>query len=152
MDATEHVAGSELLAAAAAGDEAACASLLAAGGCEASFQEEEVGRSALMAAAGAGAAGAVALLLRSGAPWNALDRYGRCAGNYALDAGRQAVVDQLVAHATLCELLLGASERNARQGCEDGDEYLRRSIVHQGDRADGEAILDEAGDAVMMVS
>lgn len=127
-----------------------CSALLKAGACEASYQEEEEGRSALMVAAGAGHAPVVSLLLNAGAPWNALDRYGRCAGNYALDAGHQAIVDQLVEHATRCELLLGASERRTREGNADGDEYLRRSVVHQGDRADGEALLDEAGDAVMM--
>jgi protein arginine N-methyltransferase 2 len=142
--------GPQLLASAAAGDAAGCSALLEAGACEASFQEEEEGRSALMVAAGAGHAPVVSLLLNAGAAWNALDRYGRCAGNYALDAGHQAIVDELVEHATRCELLLGASERRTREGNADGDEYLRRSVVHQGDRADGEALLDEAGDAVMM--
>lgn len=140
-----------LLEGAAAGDAALCVALVEAGECEACYQESERGRSALMLAAAGGHAGCVQLLLSAGAPWNAIDRDGRCAGNHALDAGHQAIVDLLVEHATRCELILGASERHARHGCEESEAYLRRSVVHEGERNDGEALIDENGDAVMMV-
>lgn len=49
-----------------------------------------------------------AYLLASGAPWNALDRAGKCAGNHASEAGCQEVVDLLVSHATRSEVREGA--------------------------------------------
>lgn len=36
------------------------------------------------------------LLLEHGAPWNAVDRKGRCAGNYAVKAEFQDIIDRLV--------------------------------------------------------
>ena len=48
-------------------------------------QDDATGRSALMAAAAAGATEAVEALLQAGAPWNAIDRRGRCAGDYAME-------------------------------------------------------------------
>ena len=63
--------------------------------------------SVLMAAAGAGHADVVRLLLEEGAPWNAVDREHRCAGDYAARNGRQEVIDLLMQHACTCELLLG---------------------------------------------
>lgn len=63
--------------------------------------------SVLMAAAGAGHADTVQLLLEEGAPWNAVDREHRCAGDYAVRNGHQHVIDLLMQHACTCELLLG---------------------------------------------
>lgn len=60
-------------------------------GAEAFYQKEETGCSVLMAAAGQGHLEVVQLLLQRGAPWNALDRKGLCAGEYAVNAGHQAV-------------------------------------------------------------
>ena len=48
-------------------------------------QDDATGKSALMAAAGAGATEAVEALLGAGAPWNAIDRRGRCAGDCAME-------------------------------------------------------------------
>lgn len=48
-------------------------------------QDDATGQSALMAAAAAGATEAVEALLQAGAPWNAVDRRGRCAGDYAME-------------------------------------------------------------------
>ena len=50
-----------------------------------STQDDATGHSALMAAAAAGATEAVEALLGAGAPWNAIDRRGRCAGDYAME-------------------------------------------------------------------
>jgi protein arginine N-methyltransferase 2 len=49
-----------------------------------------------MLAAGNGHSEIVELLLQNGAPWNAVDRQGLCAGQYALNAGHQHLVDCLV--------------------------------------------------------
>lgn len=36
------------------------------------------------------------LLLEAGAPWNALDRKGNCAGDYAMNAGHQEAYEVLM--------------------------------------------------------
>ena len=101
--------------------------------------------------------------LSKGAPWNALDRSNKSAGNYASDSGSQAVVDALVAHATRSEMLLGQVFRNlgganaapsvvdagesnevGKQMCTKGD-YLGRAVRYEGD-----VLLDDDDDAVMM--
>ena len=130
-----------------AGDTAGVRNALAAG-CPAHAQETEHGRSGLMLAAGAGHSEIISLLLEAGAPWNAVDRRGACAGNYALDAGHQALVDSLVDVAVRAELLLGASERNARAAAvaaAANEDYLSRGVRYDGDR-----LIDDADDAVMM--
>ena len=65
-------------------------------GVEASFQREADGVSGLMVAAQRGNTALVSELLQAGAPWNALDRRGCCAGEYADAAGQQGTFDQLV--------------------------------------------------------
>lgn len=65
-------------------------------GIEASFQREADGVSGLMVAAQRGNTALVSELLQAGAPWNALDRRGCCAGEYADAAGQQETFDQLV--------------------------------------------------------
>ena len=49
-----------------------------------------------MAAAGGGHTELVKELLAKGAPWNAIDKQGRCAGEYAMEAGQQEAVDILL--------------------------------------------------------
>ena len=61
-----------------------------------SYQRDTDGLSGLMAAAQRGDTAMVSELLQAGAPWNALDRQGRCAGEYADAAGQQDTFDQLV--------------------------------------------------------
>ena len=127
------------LAAAAAGDLSTVERHLSAGDVEAHAQEEVNGISALMLASAGGHSAIVEVLLSAGAPWNALDRAGRCAGNHALDAGQQHIVDTLVEHAVRSELLLAASERGA-QG-ESGAinaAYLERNVRYEDDRLLGE--------------
>ncbi len=81
--------GLQLLSLVSALDFGGVSSLLQTNTVDASFQDETTGTSALMVAAGTGSLQMVQLLLGQGAPWNALDRQGRCAGDYAVDSGVQ---------------------------------------------------------------
>jgi protein arginine N-methyltransferase 2 len=141
----------------------------------ASLQDETTGQSPLMAAAEKGHVGACHLLLEQGAPWNAVDRRGRCAGNYATDAEHWDIVNLLVEHGTKAELILGASMRSMKKKIppisaqNEGDDqqsqksesskgpvewesstkpdYLERNVRYN---ADGTLLLDDDDDAVMM--
>jgi len=119
-------AGAKLLAFCLEGDEASARVLLDGDSADAaSYQDDSNGMSCLMAAAGKGSLALVQLLLQHGAPWNALDRQSRCAGEYAV-AGidttgsatttgeHQACVDCLVQAGVAAELLFGAVDRRER--------------------------------------
>ena len=98
----------------------------------------------LMAASGGGHLEIMKLLLEGGAPWNAVDKSGKCAGEYAVDAGHQEAVDMLVQFGTQAELMLGLLEKKALQAQSDAanTEYLSGKLEFQQDK-----ILDEAGAA-----
>ena len=49
--------------------------------------------------------------VQEGVPWNAIDRHGDCAGNYALKAGHQDIVDRLVQAGVTAELIFAALEK-----------------------------------------
>ena len=111
--------------------------------------EQAEGLTPLMVACASGHMAIVRWLLENGAPWNAIDRRGRCAGNHALDHSHQTIVDFLVDAATKAELMLGAAQREstratAAKAAESAD-YLSRSV-----RYEGETLFDEGDDAVMM--
>jgi len=134
-------------------------------------QDDATGRSPLMAAAALGNADLCRFLLEAGAPWNAVDRNGMCAGNYATDNQHWDVVNMLVDWGVRSELILGMLERGRRGG--DGStagvqttpsgsvaldgpvehqpstkpDYLRQRLHYTGD---GKALLDSDQDAVMM--
>ena len=127
----------------------------------ASLQDDTTGRSPLMAAAASGYGPICALLLEHGAPWNAVDRSGQCAGNYATHHEHWDVVNMLVDHATRAELILGSVARWNRselshepspslsleeQPCTKPD-YLRHRLTYT---KDGNSLLDADNDAVMM--
>ena len=133
-----------LLAAAEAGDRGEVARLLTGGG-HAYYQRDSDGMSVLMAAASSGEAGVVTLLLEKGAPWNAVDRAGKCAGEYALGNSHQHVVDDLVNAGVRAEMILGAMARNQKQKHACSAKYLERSVRYEKDR-----LIDEEDDAVMM--
>ena len=74
-----------------------------------------------------GSAEIVSLLLERGAPWNALDRKGRCAGEFAVDAQSQECVDLLVNAASArssCSAYWTAARRRKT-------EHQRKSISPQ---------------------
>ncbi|GBG27475.1 Protein arginine N-methyltransferase 2 [Hondaea fermentalgiana] len=114
-----------------------------------SYQDEESGASVLMVASQLGLIEVVKTLLERGAPWNALDRKGRCAGEYALEAGHQAVVDLLVDHGVRAEMLLGAIEKRKleRGPMAANEDYLKSNVEYTSDE---QKLMDPNGDAVMM--
>jgi protein arginine N-methyltransferase 2 len=130
----------ELLAAALrrGGDEAAAACTT----------DEASGESLLMRAAANGNVAAVEVLLGAGAPWNAIDRQGLCAGQYALRAGHQEVVDSLVTAGVRAELVLGLLEsRVLERGPATNAEYLSQDVQYTDDAT---KLMEPQGEAVMM--
>lgn len=85
----------QLLEAARAADVVRVYSLLEQGA-DPGHQDEEGGVSLLMAAAEAGSAEAVGLLLAAGAPWQAQDKEGYTAGDYASGSRHSAILRQLL--------------------------------------------------------
>ncbi|KAI8469903.1 MAG: S-adenosyl-L-methionine-dependent methyltransferase [Monoraphidium minutum] len=136
----------QLRAAAAAGDAPRVEQLLAAGAD--ACTPGGGGVTPLMAAAEAGSAGGVAALLRAGAPWNALDDDGYCAGDYANAGKNPEVIETLLNWGVQCEELLAAMERNEEGGAAAAPanaSYLQQRLVYDGDR-----LIDADGEAVMM--
>jgi type IV protein arginine methyltransferase len=127
-------------------------------------QDIETGWSPLMAASQAGHKTLVDQLLDLGAPWNAIDRQGKCAGNYATDAQQWEIVNVLVDWGTRAELILGELQRTQQQQQQQqhGDTVTRKNEPDESstkpdylDHAlryndDGTALLDADNDAVMM--
>jgi type IV protein arginine methyltransferase len=134
------------------------------------LQDPETGKSPLMAAAAAGNHALCQYLLERGAPWNAVDRHGQCAGNYATDAEHWTIVNLLVDWGVKSELILGQIERSNRTQSSVGEstseaagaisdglpveqqpstkpDYLRQRLQYT---EDGKALLDQDDDAVMM--
>jgi protein arginine N-methyltransferase 2 len=81
------------------------------GNVSASLQDDKTGFSPLMMAAKNGHLQICHLLLENGAPWNAIDRNGKCAGNFATDNKNWDIVNLLVDFGTQAELVLSASIR-----------------------------------------
>lgn len=86
----------------------------------ASLQDDQTGISPLMAAADAGHLELCRILLEYGAPWNAVDRRGKCAGNYATERQHWHVVELLVDAGTKAELILGAAIRHSMKNSDSG--------------------------------
>lgn len=161
-----------MLEACSKGDMATVQALLSENTLYACQQDDNTGQSPLMVASSVGTnLPLVQLLLEAGAPWNAVDRQGQCAGNYATDAQHWEVVNLLVEWGTRAELILGAAQRalqqqtasaggfpvaanssndpsipDAHQPCTKPD-YLRQPLRYN---ADASALLDADNDAVMM--
>jgi len=159
-----------MITACSAGDLHVIESLIKEDPAYACQQDDETGISPLMAAAGSGNSALCQYLLEAGAPWNAVDRQGQCAGNYATDNQHWAAVNLLVEWGTRAEMILGAVERTARsqQSIQDTQfvngnsstesrpvehepsskpDYLRQRLHYT---SDGQALLDADKDAVMM--
>lgn len=113
----------------------------------AALQDDATGKSPLMIAAEGGCIEICKALLEAGAPWNALDRYGQCAGNYATDNEHWDTVNLMVEHGTKAELILGASMRLAKALGDGGDSSadvsrmndVKRAKLNDGDDLEGAA-------------
>ena len=125
-------------------------------------QDDSTGISPLMAASKAGHLELVRMLLDQGAPWNAIDRNGQCAGNYATDAEQWDVVNLMVEWATRSELILGEIQKSQHQPVAPAvsssnvpaehhsstkPDYLSHRLRYNSDNT---ALLDADDDAVMM--
>ncbi|EDQ87989.1 uncharacterized protein MONBRDRAFT_33022 [Monosiga brevicollis MX1] len=132
----------ELLHACAVGDLDDIGQLIKAGA-ESFYQRDSDGKSCLMAAAENGHLDAVQLLLQEGAPWNAVDRSARCAGEYAVSEGYQDIVDALVDAGVRAELLFYRMHVNSPP---PAPKYLNKPVRYQGDD-----LLDEEDRGVMML-
>ncbi|GBG64065.1 hypothetical protein CBR_g40511 [Chara braunii] len=146
--ATER-SGSELLRVAEAGQLSEAQRLIEEG-FDVSCQDEGNGTSALMLAASKGHVEVVRALLEAGAPWNALDQTGRCAGDYAVEAHQQEVVDLLLDAAVCAELVLGASGRHIRNEQCKAELPSNESYLNQRVKYDGDKLIDEESMGVMM--
>ena len=138
----------ELMSACHAGDTEGVKRLLE-GGADAAYFEPVRGLTPLMVASASGREGCAGLLLEAGAPWMALDREGRCAGEMALANGHQACVDMILAEAVRAELLFAAMSGRGR-GLErppSNADYLSQRVEFSDD---GTRILDTESEAVMM--
>ena len=86
-------------------------------------------------------------------PWNAIDRRGHCAGEYALANGHQEVAESLLAAGCRAELILAAVKRHVSSetlgGAPTGsnDDYLQQSLAYSEDQT---RLMDADGEAVMM--
>jgi protein arginine N-methyltransferase 2 len=67
-------------------------------------QTPTTGQSPLMVAAQHGHIDICQMLLDAGAPWNAIDRYGKCAGDFATENEKWNVVNLLVEAGTKAEV------------------------------------------------
>mmetsp|Transcript_26822 Transcript_26822/g.58839 ORF Transcript_26822/g.58839 Transcript_26822/m.58839 type:complete len:441 (+) Transcript_26822:162-1484(+) len=138
-------------------------------------QDAETGLSPLMAASKAGHTALVQTLLEEGgAPWNALDRTNKCAGDHATDHEHWEVVNLLVEWATRSELILGTIQKSQRaataavssmpvvsepdrqkqalatpveEQSSTKPDYLQQNLTYNTDQT---ALLDADRDAVMM--
>jgi type IV protein arginine methyltransferase len=138
-------------------------------------QDQTTGQSPLMVASNYGHVNIVRYLLEDcHAPWNAVDRNGNCAGNFATDQTHWPIVELLVDWGTRAELILGTIERQSRESSssvmmmeddDDGEDriannggntpiehlpstkpdYLRQKLHYKKD-----VLLDSDQDAVMM--
>jgi protein arginine N-methyltransferase 2 len=123
-------------------------------GADPSYQNIE-GVSPLMMASSSGNSTAVTLLLEAGAPWNATDSENQSAAEYASGSGHPTIFKQLLDFAVRAELLLGTAARKQQQQQQQDNnnnnasnqEYLEQGVEYT---EDGDTLIDQQGDAVMM--
>lgn len=78
-----------------------------------------------------------------------MDRKGKCAGNYAVDARHDDIVQRLVNAGVMAELLFSTLEKNSQTMAQAAEvanhSYLNRNVTYSGDD-----LLDEQRRGVMM--
>eukprot|EP00943_MAST-04B_sp_MAST-4B-sp1_P007795 g7795.t1 len=114
------------------------------------FQNPNNGTSGLMVAAKFGQHEIVSLLIQHGAPWNALDQYGKSAGDYALKANNQKMVNQLVNIGVQAELLFAALDANKLANKTQVPKAKEKIFIERNVRYEGNALLDDENRGVMM--
>lgn len=143
-------------------------------GAEPFYQETVNGESVMMRCAGGGRLDLVQCLLDLGAPWNAVDRRGQCAGTVALKAGHQDIVDCIVKAGVRCELFFIDQAKREKAGAasnastiastalppsqspsatpksgEGNPDFVKQKLKYVG-RGAAAALVDERGAGVMM--
>mmetsp|Transcript_14524 Transcript_14524/g.29712 ORF Transcript_14524/g.29712 Transcript_14524/m.29712 type:complete len:392 (-) Transcript_14524:182-1357(-) len=101
----------------------------------AALQNPNDGLSPLMVAAKHGHIDICRALLDAGAPWNAIDQYGQCAGNYATNNQHWEVVNLLVEYGTKAELILGASIRLEKKLSAVGEHKAEQETIAKDEKA-----------------
>lgn len=112
------------------------------------FQDPNTGESAMMAASAGGHGEVISVLIQNGAPWNATDMYGKSAGDYALRAGKQDTVNQLVQYGVQAELLFAAMEAN--RGTNESLVPKPKDFLERHVRYEGDTLVDDENRGVMM--
>ncbi|KAK9793217.1 hypothetical protein WJX73_003588 [Symbiochloris irregularis] len=150
-DAEPSAATLALITACRQQDRASAEQALTQPAVDACFQEPVEGQSALMLAAEGGDTALVQSLLEKGAPWNATDRRGNCAGDYAARAGHEDTFEAIIEAGCRAELLLAALERkSASLSAEPPEGYLRQQLHYDNGGDGGERLMDAESCAVMM--
>ena len=116
-------------------------------GADVSYSNPEDGVTPLMVAAEGGHLSLITTLLEAGAPWNAQDKDGHTAGEYATGSGNRAAMPLLLDFAVTAELILSSIPQKGEKKEEksDSEGYLGQKLRY----VDG-LLLDEDNEAVMM--
>lgn len=125
------------------------------------YQDFATGESVLMRAAGNGYEDIVVMLLQHGAPWNAVDRSGRCAGTHALNNSKQSVVNVIVEAGVRAELEFDVAASSSTEPTvptvinpttangESSHVFTERRLKYVGSGSTS-ALVDDRGAGVMM--
>jgi len=110
-------------------------------------QLESTGENGLISAAKGNNFEVLKHLLKQGSPWNAIDREGKCCGNYAMELTpyNQEMVDYITNHAVQCELLLLALKQPSNVHEQTNEKYLSENV-----RYTEKSLIDGEKDGVMM--
>lgn len=90
------------------------------------------------------------LLVHLSFPWNAIDSTGKSAGEYALENGHTNVYNWMVQHACRTEILLDVIMTKNQKPDDSIAKVINKDYLESKLTWDGERLLDDAGDAVMM--
>ncbi len=130
------------------GDLALVQSLVDAGA-DVTYSNPEDGVTPLMIAAEGGHVAMITALLEAGAPWNAQDKEGYTAGEYATGSGNRESMPVLLDWAVTAELMLMAREAKEKERKNEKDTASETYLGQKLRYVDGK-LLDEDNEAVMM--
>jgi protein arginine N-methyltransferase 2 len=139
----------DLIEACSAGNLELIESLLSSEGANVYYERESDGWTCLTAAAANGHEEIVARLIDEAAPWNAVDKVGMTAAQYAKLNGYERIYEFLLNHAIRTELIMSVLDRKEDREEEEDDASNRDYLNSKLEYKDGK-LLDSTGDAVMM--